>query len=71
MAVFVSMALAGFMIGLRRETPLRWHAHFFDIDLGVIEVVTVSDALGSDAGIAALGQPTTTRRKRQRRSVSA
>lgn len=68
--VFVSMALAGYMIGLRPETPIRWRAQYFDVDLGVIEVVTLSDALGSVAGLAALDQPTT-QRKRQRRSVSA
>lgn len=68
--VFVSMALAGYMIGLRPETELRWRAQFFDVDLGVIEVVTFTDALGTDEGIAALGRPTT-RRKRQGRSVSA
>jgi transposase InsO family protein len=68
--VFVSTALNGYMIGLRPETHLRWRAYFFDVDLGVIEIVTLTDALGSDAGIVALRQPTT-RKRRQGRSVSA
>jgi hypothetical protein len=68
--VFVSTALIGYMIGLRPETNLRWRAYFFDVDLGVIEIVTLTDALGSDAGIVALRQPTR-RKRRQGRSVSA
>lgn len=48
-SVFVSTALIGQVIGLKREGILRWRARFFDVDLGIIEiaplarVVTVPD----------------------------
>jgi putative transposase len=38
-SVFVSSALVGQIIGLQQEDVLRWHAHFFDVDLGTIEII--------------------------------
>jgi transposase InsO family protein len=46
--VFVSTALAGQLIGLQQEGPLRWRAHFFGVDLGVIEILPASDAFASE-----------------------
>lgn len=37
--VFVSQALVGHIIGLRQEDALRWHAYFFGVDLGTIEII--------------------------------
>ena len=47
-AVFSSLALAGQVIGLKREGVLRWRAHFFDIDLGTIEIVPLAEVLTTD-----------------------
>jgi transposase InsO family protein len=38
-SVFVSMALVGQIIGLQQEDVLRWHCHFFGVDLGTIEII--------------------------------
>ena len=35
---FVGSALAGQLIGIKREGLLRWRARFFDLDLGTIEI---------------------------------
>jgi transposase InsO family protein len=43
--VFLSKALSGQLVGLEQETELHWHARFFDIDLGTIEVLPVTEAL--------------------------
>ncbi|GAO05629.1 IS481 family transposase [Anaeromyxobacter sp. PSR-1] len=37
--VFVSSALVGHIIGLRQEDALRWHAYFFGVDLGSLEII--------------------------------
>jgi putative transposase len=46
--VFISTALAGQLIGLKREGVLRWRAHFFDFDLGTIEIVPLAEVLMTD-----------------------
>ena len=46
--VFVSTALAGQLIGLQQEGALRWRAHFFGVDLGIIEILSASDAFTSE-----------------------
>jgi putative transposase len=46
--VFLSTAVAGHLIGLKQEGVLRWRAHFFDIDLGTIEIVPVADPPTTD-----------------------
>ncbi len=42
--VFVSSALEGQVIGLKKEGLLRWRARFFDLDLGTLEIVPVDAA---------------------------
>jgi transposase InsO family protein len=37
--VFVSIGLAGQTIGLKKEGLLRWRARFFELDLGILEIV--------------------------------
>lgn len=49
--VFLSTALAGQIVGLKQETELHWRARFFDIDLGTIEVLPLSEAFASETGI--------------------
>ncbi len=43
--VFVSAALGGQLIGLKKEGVLRWRARFFDLDLGTLEIVPLVVAL--------------------------
>ena len=43
--VYVSLALAGQIVGLKQETELRWCVRFFDVDLGTIEVLPLSSTL--------------------------
>ena len=38
-AVYVSIALAGQTIGLKKEGLLRWRARYFELDLGILEIV--------------------------------
>jgi len=52
--VFVTTALARRLVGLYQESPIRWRVHFFDVDLGTIEVLSVLDAYSSDTGITAV-----------------
>ncbi len=47
--VFLSLALAGQVVGLKREGVLRWRAHFFDFDLGTIEIVPLAEVLTTDS----------------------
>jgi hypothetical protein len=42
---------AGQIVGLKQESELRWRARFFDVDLGTIEVVPLTDAFASDTVI--------------------
>jgi len=48
--VSVSTALAGQVIGLQQEGVLRWRAHFFGVDLGIIEIVPLAHALALEDG---------------------
>ncbi len=36
--VLLGQALAGQLVGLQHEGALRWHAYFFDVDLGTVEL---------------------------------
>lgn len=45
--MFVSSALAGQLTGLKQESELKWRARFFDVDLGVIELLPLADILWS------------------------
>jgi len=42
--VFLSAALAGQVVGLKKEGVLRWRARFFDLDLGTVEIAPLSVA---------------------------
>lgn len=46
--VFVSTALAGQVVGLKQEGLLRWRAHFFGVDLGLIEIAPLANVLTPD-----------------------
>lgn len=56
--VFVSSALAGQVIGLKKEGLLRWRARFFDLDLGTLEIAPLTAALEPER-VAALQTVTT------------
>ena len=43
--VFVSLALAGQIVGLKQETELLWRVRFFDVELGTIEALPLSSTL--------------------------
>jgi len=47
--IFISIALAGKLIGLRYEGGLRWRAFFFGVDLGTIEVASLNGVLSTVA----------------------
>jgi putative transposase len=49
--VFLGTALAGQIVGLKQESELHWRARFFDVDLGTIEVLPLTDAFASDTVI--------------------
>lgn len=56
--VFVSTALSGQLVGLYQETALRWRARFFDVDLGTIEIVSLTGAFAGETtvkGVSAVG----------------
>ncbi len=53
-SVFLSSALVGHIIGLRQEDVLRWHAHFFDVDLGTIEIIPSLGDLYSNGSVSTL-----------------
>ena len=46
--VFVGTALAGQIVGLKQEGILRWRAHFFGVDLGMIEIAPLANVLTPD-----------------------
>jgi putative transposase len=52
--VFVSTALTGQLVGLYQESALRWQAHFFEVDLGSIEIVSLNDAFASHSAVTAV-----------------
>lgn len=37
-SVFLSSALAGRLVGLQHERALKWRAHYFGVDLGLVEL---------------------------------
>jgi putative transposase len=39
----VGNSLSGQLVGLRHESGLRWRVHFFDVDLGLIEIASLGD----------------------------
>lgn len=42
--VLVGSSLTGQLIGLKHESGLRWRAHFFDVDLGLIEIASLAES---------------------------
>jgi transposase InsO family protein len=52
--VFVGTALARQIIGLKYLSGLRWQVHFFEVDLGEIEVAAINDVFSTTAGAAAV-----------------
>lgn len=47
--IFISIALAGKLIGLRYDGGLRWRAFFFGVDLGTIEVASLNGVVSTVA----------------------
>lgn len=43
--VYVSMALRHQLVGLLHESGLRWRAYFHEVDLGIVEIANINDAL--------------------------
>ena len=43
--VFVSTALNGQVVGLKKEGVMRWRARFYDLDLGTLEIAPLNVAL--------------------------
>ena len=52
--VFVGTALVRQLVGLKYVSGLRWQVHFFEVDLGEIEIAAINDVLSTDAGAAAI-----------------
>jgi transposase InsO family protein len=42
--VLVGSSLTGQLIGLKYESGLRWRAHFFSVDLGLIEIASLAES---------------------------
>jgi putative transposase len=43
--VYVSLPLRRQLVGLQHESGLRWRVYFHEVDLGVIEIANINDAL--------------------------
>jgi putative transposase len=65
--VFVSTALIGHIIGLRQETELLWSARYFDVDLGVLEILPFDHALAGNTVMPPVTWVTTTDRADRQR----
>jgi len=44
-SVYVSLSLRRQLVGLQHESGLRWRFYFHEVDLGVIEIANINDAL--------------------------
>jgi len=57
--VLIGSPLTGHLIGLKYENGLRWRAHFFDVDLGLIEIASLAESAPlTDASNHNEGTPT-------------
>lgn len=68
--VFVAGAVARQIIGLRQESEWRWSARFFDVDLGIVEVLPIDHAFTGRTvmeTVTTIRSPTT---QRERAAVS-
>src|SRR5439155_10577429 len=43
--VYVSASIRGQLVGLQHERGMHWRAYFHEVDLGLIEIVNINDAL--------------------------
>ena len=43
--VYVSASLRGQLVGLQHERGMQWRAYFHEVDLGIVEIVNMNDAL--------------------------
>ena len=43
--VYVSASLRGQLVGLQHERGMQWRAYFHEVDLGLVEIVNINDAL--------------------------
>lgn len=66
--VFVSSALARQIVGLKYESGLRWRVHFFEVDLGTIEIASLNDAFATEAGADAVNVVNLQNERAQRRA---
>lgn len=69
--VFVATALARQLIGLRQESELRWSARFFDVDLGMIEILPIDHAYLGGTVMETVTTVRPSERARERIPVSA
>ena len=51
---FIGTALAGQVVGLKHKSGLRWQVHFFEVDLGEIEIASLHAVFETEAGVDAL-----------------
>jgi hypothetical protein len=45
--VYVSASLRGQLVGLQHERGMQWRAYFHEVDLGLVEIVNINDALST------------------------
>jgi hypothetical protein len=69
--VFVASALATYVVGLKQETELHWRARFFDIDLGILEILPLHDAFRTDPVVRSVNLINAKSGLRQLKYVSA
>lgn len=69
-SVFLSTALIGHIVGLRQEDALRWHASFFDVDLGTLEIIPSLGDLYSSGPVSTLVAGVTPARSMERSTVN-
>ncbi len=66
--VFVGSALVGHLVGLKYLSGLRWQVHFFEVDLGELEIASLNDAFATEAGAAAANVVNLQNERAQRRA---
>lgn len=64
--VFIGQALAGRIIGLHHVQGLRWRAHYFQVDLGLVEVAPIEP--GDGVATPRVSGASTPRRRPPRRN---
>jgi transposase InsO family protein len=69
-SVFLSGALVGHIVGLHQEDALHWHAYFFDVDLGTLEIIPSLGDLYSSGPVSAIVAGVTPEHTAERSTVN-